>query len=83
MPDVSRGGCKTAGGPVNVLLYDCTTLAFDTEREDDHAVEVPDRLLVKNFNKDGRHFRSQIAGKGVKNSGFSISRMRIALFRLS
>ena len=51
MPDVSRGGCKTAGGSVNVLLYDCTTLAFDTEREDDHAVEVPDRLLAKNFNK--------------------------------
>ena len=66
MPDVSRGGCKTAGGPVNVLLYDCTTLAFDTEREDDHAVEVPDRLLVKNFNKDGRHFRSQIMLAGGK-----------------
>lgn len=46
------------GGPVDVLFYDCTTLAFDTDRED--AQDRPDRLLAKGFSKDGKHHRSQV-----------------------
>ena len=45
---------------MDVLFYDCTTLAFDTEREDDQADEKTDRLLAKGFSKDGRHHRSQV-----------------------
>jgi len=63
--------CKTSheaaerllGGPVTVLFYDCTTLAFDTEREDppvDEKGEPRDHLLAKGFSKDGRHHRSQV-----------------------
>ena len=48
------------GQQVDVLFYDCTTLAFDTEREDDQADEKTDRLLAKGFSKDGRHHRSQV-----------------------
>ena len=33
------------GQQVDVLFYDCTTLAFDTEREDDQADEKTDRLF--------------------------------------
>ena len=47
-------------GPVDVLFYDCTTLAFATEREDDQADEEKDHLLAKGFSKDGRHHRSQV-----------------------
>ena len=45
---------------MDVLFYDCTTLAFDTEREDDQANEEKDRLLAKGFSKDGRHHSSQV-----------------------
>ena len=45
---------KVLKGPVDVLFYDCTTLAFATEREE------KDRLLAKGFSKDGRHHRSQV-----------------------
>ena len=51
---------KLLGGPVDVLFFDCTTLAFATEREDDQADEEKDRLLAKGFGKDGRHHRSQV-----------------------
>ena len=49
---------KLLDGSVDVLFYDCTTLAFDTERED--AEEAPDRLLAKGYSKDGKHQRSQV-----------------------
>ena len=45
---------------MDVLFYDCTTLAFATEREHDQADEEKDRLLAKGFSKDGRHHRSQV-----------------------
>ena len=51
---------KLLEGPVDVLFYDCTTLAFATEREHDQADEEKDRLLAKGFSKDGRHHRSQV-----------------------
>ena len=51
---------KLLEGPVDVLFYDCTTLAFATEREDDQADDEKDRLLAKGFSKDGRHHRSQV-----------------------
>ena len=51
---------KLLEGPVDVLFYDCTVLAFATEREDDQADEETDRLLAKSFSKDGRHYRSQV-----------------------
>ena len=51
---------KLLDGPVNVLFYDCTTLAFDTECEDDQANEKRDHLLAKGFSKDGQHHRSQV-----------------------
>ena len=51
---------KLLGGPVDVLFYDCTTLAFAAEREDDPTDEEKDRLLAKGFSKDGRHHRSQV-----------------------
>ena len=51
---------KLLEGPVDVLLYDCTTLAFATEREHDQADEEKGRLLAKGFSKDGRHHRSQV-----------------------
>ena len=47
-------------GPVDVLFYDCTTLAFSTERENDQTDDEKDRLLAKGFSKDGRHHRSQV-----------------------
>ena len=50
---------KLLEGPVDMLFYDCTVLAFATEREDDQADEEKDRLLAKGFSKDGRHHRSQ------------------------
>ena len=50
---------KPLEGPVDVLFYDCTTLAFATEREDDQAGEEKGRLLAKGFSKDGQHHRSQ------------------------
>ena len=49
---MSPGGRKASGGPVDVLFYDCTTLAFDTEREDeaaDQGGEANDCLLAKGF----------------------------------
>lgn len=46
------------GGKIDVLFYDCTTLAFTTERED--AEEAPDRLLAKGYSKDGKSHRSQV-----------------------
>ncbi len=49
---------KLLGGPVDVLFYDCTTLAFDSERED--AEDGSDRLLAKGYSKDGKHHRSQV-----------------------
>ena len=49
---------KLLDGPVDVLFYDCTTLAFDTERED--AEDSSDRLLAKGYSKDGKHHRSQV-----------------------
>ena len=49
---------KLLDGPVDVLFYDCTTLAFNTEWED--AEEGPDRLLAKGYSKDGKHQRSQV-----------------------
>ena len=51
---------KLLEGPVDVLFYDCTTLAFATEREHDQADEEKDRLLAMGFSKDGRHHRSQV-----------------------
>ena len=45
---------------MDVLFYDCTTLAFATEREHDQADEEKGRLLAKGFCKDGRHHRSQV-----------------------
>ena len=51
---------KPLEGPVDVLFYDCTVLAFATEREDDQADEEKNRLLAKGFSKDGRHHRSQV-----------------------
>ena len=51
---------KLLEGPVDVLFYDCTTLAFATEREHDQAHEEKDRLPAKGFSKDGRHHRSQV-----------------------
>ena len=51
---------KLLEGPVDVLFYDCTTLAFATEREHDQDDEEKDRLPAKGFNKDGRHHRSQV-----------------------
>ena len=51
---------KLLEGPVDVLFYDCTTLAFATEREDDQVDEEKDCLLAKGFSKDGRHHRSQV-----------------------
>ncbi len=68
---VIDGICKTShaaaekllGGPVTVLFYDCTTLAFDTEREDpaeDADGVEQDHLLAKGFSKDGKHHRAQV-----------------------
>ena len=51
---------KLLEGPVDVLFYDRTTLAFAAERKDDPADEEKDRLLAKGFSKDGRHHRSQV-----------------------
>lgn len=54
---------KLLGGPVTVLFYDCTTLAFDTEREDpteDAEGGAQDHLLAKGFSKDGKHHRAQV-----------------------
>ncbi len=45
-------------GPVDILFYDCTTLAFDTDREDPH--DASDRLLAKGYSKDGKSHRSQV-----------------------
>ncbi len=45
-------------GPVDVLFYDCTTLAFDTDREDPE--DASDRLLAKGYSKDGKSHRSQV-----------------------
>ncbi len=45
-------------GPVDVLFYDCTTLAFDTDREDPQ--DASDRLLAKGYSKDGKSHRSQV-----------------------
>ena len=51
---------KLLEGPVDVLFYDCTTLAFATKREHDQADEEKGRLPAKGFSKDGRHHRSQV-----------------------
>ena len=40
---------KLLEGPVDVLFYDCTTLAFATKREDDQADEEKDCLLASVF----------------------------------
>ena len=45
-------------GPVDILFYDCTTLAFDTDREDPE--DASDRLLAKGYSKDGKSHRSQV-----------------------
>ena len=51
---------KLLEGPVDVLFYDCTTLAYSTERQDDQADKETDRLQAKGFSKNGRHHRSQV-----------------------
>ena len=48
----------------DVLFYDCPTLAFATEREDDQADEEKDRLLAKSFSKDGRQQSGHAATDG-------------------
>ena len=54
---------KLLDGPIDVLFYDCTTLAFDTDREDedlDGKGGKKDRLLARGYSKDGKHHRSQV-----------------------
>jgi len=55
---MSRQAAETLlGGPVDVLFCDCTTLAFETEREDaptEVSGQQTDHLLAKGFSKDGR-----------------------------
>ncbi len=49
---------KLLRAPLDVLFYDCTTLTFDTEREDPD--DGPDWLLSKGYSKDGKPHRSQV-----------------------